>query len=118
MPAEAGNVLLKVIELEKIASFLLLLIGLAIVHFLFRRLPPMVERFLVSLSTSVDRLSLAVGELSASTSRIGIDTNNNKQMMDKHCENAEGIKKTVDESYDILKDIKVTLDNRPCIKKA
>lgn len=117
------SLLEKMVQLEKMASLILLAIGGALVWTIAYKIPPMVADCLSSVSKSLERISVTMAELVMATTRVATDTSDHGDTMTRHHENAlalkgiaEGVSEKVDEANKTLSRIEVTLANRPCIK--
>jgi hypothetical protein len=120
---EVVKLLNTVIQLEKMASLIVLAIGGALIYTIAYKIPPMVADCLTSVSKSLERISVTMAELVLNTTRICNDTSDHGSDMTKHHENAvalrsvaEGVSEKMDKANDSLLRIETTLNNRPCIK--
>ena len=120
---EIVKLLNTVIQLEKMASLIVLAIGGALIWTIAYKIPPMVSECLNSVSKSLERISITMAELVMNTTRICADTADHGVDLTKHHENAvqlktvaEGVSEKVDKANESLMRIEVTLANRPCIK--
>jgi len=124
MTDQAVHFFVSLLALDKMASFTLMMIAASIIYLIVWRIPPMIEKFLTSLSSSMEKLATSVAELARNTTEICTSTAGNTTAFAKHHENAVEVKEAVevlgkkigDDSL-VLHDIRTILQNRPCIIK-
>jgi len=120
---EAIQLMEAALQLERMATLVLVAIGGSVVYVISYKIPPMIANTLDSLSKSLERISVTMAELVINSTRIAAETNSHNTVLTVHHENALEIKglvgdldNKVQRNSDTLYRIETTLHNRPCIK--